>query len=471
MRLFSTPNKGGCLTLELFRIVDEAATLLNKNKKQFEQAEKNIVDFLVKIVIDNENYIGNSSRVKTEDSLKSKIVRKKYYLDYDNGKEILDNLSDVVGVTLECRFKEDEVKLFELIKERFLIDENEYSQSKDNPSVYLNLKMNQPQKQKNGFDDYRIDGYCYQNGVKINFELQIKSLINTFWSGIEHEVIYKNNNYLLFDNFLREILFSIKSNLDTIDYQLTKIYDQMTKVDSQDIGMDGKSFKSFLGKSINDLFSVKLKETIDIEANIKKISALLSHYIYIEDFMRAEQTQIVMMSYFEKLNLLSQSEMDFTIPIQIKEEINNGDLFTKNFGEYCLKVMNVDFDWHVLFSMLFMLQNDDIVITFNKFIKFIKELLFSPSWFKKQLNKLYENCKDTDLESEIFDIVSKSLIQQKTIGIIYEENLYDVMIIIRQTVEDLVSISKEQYNDFNNIKDKRLLSLEEEINEVFNREA
>ena len=110
--------------MELFRIVDEAATLLKKNKKQFEQAEKNIVDFLVKIVIDNENYIGNSSRVKTEESLKSKIVRKKYYLDYHNGKEILDDLSDVVGVTLECRFKEDEIKLFELIKDRFKIDED-----------------------------------------------------------------------------------------------------------------------------------------------------------------------------------------------------------------------------------------------------------------------------------------------------------------------------------------------------------
>ena len=134
-----------------------------------------------------------------------------------------------MGVTLECRFKEDEVRLLKKIKEGFVDDENEFSQAKKDSSIYLNLKMDQPQKQKNGFDDYRIDGYCYQNGVKVNFELQIKSLINTFWSGIEHEVIYKNNNYLLFDNFLKEMLTSIKSNLETIDYQLTKIYGQMTR--------------------------------------------------------------------------------------------------------------------------------------------------------------------------------------------------------------------------------------------------
>lgn len=463
-------NKGGYLTLKLFKLVDETAELLKTNRKQYELAEKNIVDFLVKLVDDNENYIGNTSRVKTEDSLKSKIVRKKYYLDYNNGEEILDNLSDVVGVTLECRFKDDEVKLLNLIKEGFVQTDQQFAQAKDNPSIYLDLKMPQPQAQENGFKDYRIDGYCYQNGTKINFELQIKSLINTFWSGIEHEVIYKNNNYLLFDSFLKEILHSIKSNLDTIDYQLTKIYDQMTQIDSQAVGMDGKSFKSFLGKSINDLFSIKLKETIDIEANIKKISALLSHYIYIEDFVRSEQTQIVMMSYFEKLNLLSQSEMDFTVPIEIKEKVNNGDPFTKQFGDYCLKTMNVDFDWHVLFSMLFMLQDDDIVITFNKFIKFVKELLFSPNWFKEQMEHCKNNSDCDGIERQILEIVAQTLIRQKTIEIIYEENLYDVMIIIREIIEDLVVISGENYSDFKEIKEKKLAHLENAIQKVFTKE-
>lgn len=463
-------NKGGCLTLKLFKIVDETAKLLKTNRKQYEQAEKNIIAFLVDLVEDNENYIGNTSRVKSEDSLKSKIVRKKYYLEYNNGKEILDNLSDVVGVTLECRFKDDEVKLLNLIKKGFTANDEQFSQAKGNPSIYLDLQTPQPQKQENGFKVYRIDGYCYQNGIKINFELQIKSLINTFWSGIEHEVIYKNNNYLLFDSFLKEILHSIKSNLDTIDYQLTKIYDQMTQIDSQAVGMDGKSFKSFLGKSINDLFSIKLKETIDLEANIKKISALLSHYVYIEDFVRSEQTQIVMMSYFEKLNLLSQSEMDFTVPIEIKEEVNNGDPFTKRFGEYCLKTMNVDFDWHVLFSMLFMMQDDDSVITFNKFIKFVKELLFSPNWFKQQMDQCQNNGACVGIERQILEIVAQTLIEQKTIEIIYEENLYDVMVIIREVIEDLVAISKENYSDFKEIKEKKLVHLENEINKVFNKE-
>lgn len=456
--------------MELFKIVDETAALLKDNKKIYELAEQNIVNFLVSVVEDNEVYIGNTSRVKTEDSLKSKIVRKKYYLDYKSGQDIIDNLSDIVGVTLECRFKEDEVRLLEKLKEGFVEDDEEFSQAKNNPSIYLNFKMPQPQKQKNGFDDYRIDGYCYQNGAKINFELQIKSLINTFWSGIEHEVIYKNNNYLLFDSFLKEMLHSIKSNLETIDFQLTKIYEQMTQLDTTSVGMDGKNFKSFMGKSINDLFSVKLKEAIDIEANIKKVSALLSQYIYIEDFVRSETPQIVMMDYFEQLNLLSQTEMDFTVPIVINEEIGNGDQFTKIFGQYCLDVMNVDFDWHVLFSMLFMLQNDDVIIKFDNFIKFIKEILFSPVWLKDQLEELDRYVDTKGLDEEIYEIVAHTLIEQKTIKIVYEENLYDVMVIIRNTMKKLIIESENNLEDYQIEKDKILKNLEMRIENLFNKD-
>lgn len=459
-------KKGGSLKLKLFKIVEESAKVLKENYKHYEKAEKDVVDFLVGLVSDSEVYIGSTSRIKSEDSLKSKIVRKKYYLDYESGSEIIEHLSDIVGVTLECRFKEDEVRLLKKIKEGFIDDDKEFSQAKTDPSIYLNLKMSQPQKQKNGFDDYRIDGYCYQNGKKVNFELQIKSLINTFWSGIEHEVIYKNNNYLLFDNFLKEMLTSIKSNLETVDYQLTKIYGQMTQIDNNVTGMDGENFKPFLGKSINDLFSVKLKETIDIEANIKKISALLSQYIYIEDFVRSEVPQVVMMNYFEQLNLLSNSDMDFTVPIIINEEISNGDLFTKNFGQYCLDVMNVDFDWHVLFSMLFMLQKDDVIIKFDNFIKFIKEILFSPLWFQEQFKELNNYVEYDTFNEDLYELVAKTLIKQKTIEIIYEENLYDVMIIIRNAIAKLISAAKSSPNQFNINKEQIFSEIEFKIDKV-----
>lgn len=450
--------------MKLFNLVDETVELLNENTPRYSLVEKQVNNFLVAVVEDNENYVGFSSRIKSESSLRSKIIKRKYYLEYDSAEMIIDNLSDVIGITIECRFKEDEVKIYNQLREAFNVNGEQFSQSKDNERLYMNFKMLQPQKQNNGFEIYRIDGYYILNDEKVNFELQIKSLINIFWSGIEHEVIYKNNNYLMFDSFLKEMLLSVKMNLDTIDSQLTQIYTEMTHKSNDSIGMDGTNFKGFLGKEINNLFSFKLKETAEIDINIKKISALLSHYLFLEEFVKSETPQMVMLDYFEKLDLLSKQDMDFTVEIELNEDINKDDKFQEIFGGYCRWIMNVDFDWHVLFSMLFMMQDDEVVVQFNKFVNFIKNLLFTPQWFKESVELIEKYDKCENFEEEIYTLVANCLINQQTVSVIYEENLYEIMMIIRMFIEGMINDIdsnfkfdiEERYNDLIN-----------EINDIF----
>lgn len=455
----------GDITLKLFDLIDESAELLLKNQKEYEELENELTQFLTSLVDVNDNYIGVSSRVKSENSLRSKIIKRKYYLKYDNAEDIINNLSDIIGITLECRFKEDEIKLYNQIKHSFIVSHNEYFKSKVNGNIYMNFNMEQPQSQSNGFDIYRIDGYILKDKVRINFELQIKSLINTFWSGIEHEVMYKNNNFLMFDSFLKELLISVKSNLDIIDSQLTQIYTEMTHKSNYSIGMDGTNFKSFLGKEINNLFSHKLKETAEIDIDIKKLSALLSHYLYIEDFVNNSSPQIVMLDYFEKLDLLSKTDMDFTSRIDIVEDISNGDSFQSEFGNYCLEVLNVDFDWHVLFSMLFILQDNETVVNFNKFITFIKKLLFEPRWYSEKTDKLSKIKGLENIKEDVYSLVAQSLIKCESVSVIYEENLYGIMMIIRRFIDNLLQLSdKEELIDI----EGKYEQLRNDISEVFN---
>lgn len=451
--------------MKLFKLVDETADLLNRNYSQYSLVESQVTRYLVDLVSSNENYIGSTSRIKSENSLRNKIIKRKYYLEYETAEEIIDNLSDVIGITLECRFKEDEVKLYNQIIESFEITEDEYSCAKDNNFIFMKLQDKQPQKQTNGFDIFRIDGYYIIGDKKINFELQIKSLINTFWSGIEHEVIYKNNNFLMFDTFLKDLLTSVKSNLDIIDSQLTQIYTEMTHKSNYSIGMDGTNFKSFLAKEINNLFSLKLKETAQIDIDIKKISALLSHYLYLEEFVKSNSPQIVMIDYFEKLDLLSKTDMDFTKRIDIREEISNGDKFQEVFGMYCLYVMNIDFDWHVLFSMLFMLQEDEAVVKFNNFVTFIKHLLFEPSWYKNisEELELVPGCEE--IRDGLYTQVASSLIKQNSVSIIYEENLYCVMVLIREFID---TIQKDIEEGMDIHMKARYKILDEQICAIFN---
>jgi ppGpp synthetase/RelA/SpoT-type nucleotidyltranferase len=132
------------------------------------------------------------SRVKSSESLREKLIRNRFLSELQGTGGSMEELTDLIGITMECRFIRNEVELYHSFFQHFIDDGKVFSQCKENPNVYLNLHMAQPQTQRNGFTIYRIDGHYLFNEEKINFELQIKSLVHSFWSEIEHEVVYKN---------------------------------------------------------------------------------------------------------------------------------------------------------------------------------------------------------------------------------------------------------------------------------------
>ena len=206
--------------------------------------------------------VGFSSRIKSIGSLKEKMIRNKYYLQFSTGEEVLNFLPDLIGLTVECRFISDENRIYQAIRHHFsFVEGQEYAQCMLYPDLCLNLAMPQPQLQRNGFTIYRIDGYYLFNGRKVNFELQIKSMVHSFWSEIEHQVVYKNTQYVMFDSFMKDILASIRDNLDVVDHQLEIVYTQILNQNKdKDIGMSERGFKMFMAKSISDLYAIKMIE-------------------------------------------------------------------------------------------------------------------------------------------------------------------------------------------------------------------
>src|SRR5699024_8045081 len=115
----------------------------------------------------------------------------------------------------------DERLIYEELMDQFTIPVgNGYYRCRDSEFIFLNLDEIQPQSQRNGFGIYKIDGYYEDVKGRINFELQIKSLVNVFWGEIDHRILYKNYNYLMTEDFFRDIMYSIKDNLTMIDRQL-----------------------------------------------------------------------------------------------------------------------------------------------------------------------------------------------------------------------------------------------------------
>ena len=110
---------------------------------------------------------------------------------------------------------------------------------------------------KIGFAIYRIDGYYLKDGMRVNVELQIKALVHSFWGEIEHKLVYKNTNYYVYDDFMKDLLASIKANLTITDRQLNIIYNQMQESSVSDTSITEGTFEKQISKAINDLFARK----------------------------------------------------------------------------------------------------------------------------------------------------------------------------------------------------------------------
>ena len=213
------------MNIKEFDYLEIALKELTDNKEVLLKSSMNLEKEFFNIL--NESYCDFSNiscRVKSTESLSEKILRNHYYKRYPDANKLISKLSDLIGLRIECRFGDDEKKIYRFLKKYFNKKANDdfyFSDSSSN--IFLKLSGKQPQKQRNGFTIYRIDGkYVYDNLV-IPFELQIKSLTNMFWSEIEHQIIYKNSNYVIEDKFLKDIMNSIKNNLTMIDNQLLTV--------------------------------------------------------------------------------------------------------------------------------------------------------------------------------------------------------------------------------------------------------
>ncbi|MTM40079.1 (p)ppGpp synthetase, partial [Turicibacter sanguinis] len=189
------------MPLAEFKYIEKALATLDKKSEQLQIISTLLqIEFEQIVNLYDIEYLNITSRVKSHDSLKEKILRQGYYKKYNDPIRLIYHLSDLIGVRIECRFEQDEREIYKILRKHFNIrNEEGYYYNDMNPNVKLSLDGRQPQKQKNGFKIYRIDGIITDTNTDLPFELQIKSLVNTFWGEIEHKIIYKNYSYLLVD--------------------------------------------------------------------------------------------------------------------------------------------------------------------------------------------------------------------------------------------------------------------------------
>ncbi|MEN8075525.1 GTP pyrophosphokinase [Clostridioides difficile] len=455
------------MNIKEFDYLEIALNELENNKEILLKASMDLENDFLDIL--NESYCDFSNiscRVKSTESLREKILRNHYYKRNPNPKELIYKLSDLIGIRIECRFGDDEKKIYRFLKKYFNKRANDdfyFSDSSDN--IFLKLSGKQPQKQKNGFTIYRIDGKFIYDDLVIPFELQIKSLTNMFWSEIEHQIIYKNSNYVIEDQFLKDIMNSIKNNLTMIDNQLLTVLKHVESKKTKSNASNKRHLQEIISKFIYDMFSKKMKESIDMNINFKDSCETIVEYVFFKNNISNESDYTeVLINALNRLNMISDEKLDFNSYLNFERDVLYDDSFKKIIGEYFEKVINNEFNWNLFFRILFSLEPLDNVGDFEKFLSYLKVSYTESKYINREKDMLITRFSNDFLiiDDAVKNQIARTLVSIDKIDIVYDyaiEEVNDTVEYIYKYIYDNISTIEQ----WNNNSEAILLHLHNEI--------
>lgn len=434
------------MRLALFDLLDETLDLYDKNIGVYRHIESQINLELNAIFESKKDCIvGYQSRIKARESIREKIIRNRYYITFDNAAAILASMSDIIGCRIECRFLKDEIALLELLKQKFTYGETDFKATSKYSNLYLDVVSKQPQVQKNGLNIYRLDGYYIFRNEKVKFELQIKSLVNSFWGSIEHKLVYKNNNYLDVDDFMSKMLVSINQSLNVLDAQLNIVHDQIQTISRKDIEFNEKNIELLITKAINDLFSIKMKENLGFSLSIKYTSKVLANYLFNKDILHEHNGEDRIANLLKILRKLSVMDINFETNIELSYfEAKNE--FQDIFGHDLIQRMNIDYDWYIFFKMLFAIEPHLDSIVFVHFLEIIQETMIESYWFETSFATL-PKAEASLIQKELMSIFTHALIHSNSVQIVANVTTQELNQIFRQFVT-VIEMECNSHNAF-----------------------
>ena len=416
------------MKLEIFDFVDDSLKILDKFSPELVTLSSELENFYKKYLSESDYFLNVSSRIKSPMSLKEKILRNNYYLMFSDAEGFFFELSDLIGIRLECRFIEDEEKLYQAIKRIFCLQRRDgYYYNDEFPNILLNLTDKQPQIQKNGFEIYRLDGIIIGESATFHYELQLKSLVNMFWGEIEHKILYKNYNYMPIEDFYRDIMSSIKGNITMIDRQLMILHDHLNDMNSYDSQSRKKQFETMISKAIYELYSIKIKKKLGFVVDFRNTCDLITDYLLKKDrqYQNIEYPQMIT-KIMARFNEIISNQLDFDEYLYFEREVTFEGEFESKIGKAVYKAINKDFRWNMLFRIIFDIEVGNNAEDFEGFIKYIKNRFYNP--LMEDLNFLEALSKDDKkyIIDETLLMISDCFLSSLSIDFIDNENILNI---------------------------------------------
>ncbi|ONI40512.1 hypothetical protein AN639_00005 [Candidatus Epulonipiscium fishelsonii] len=429
------------MELQIFGFVDEVLDKLDAMREEVEIASKEIEEYFKTVLDGNiEGYLNINTRVKSRSSLKEKILRYDYYSKYKTVETLYEKLSDLVGIRIECRFIEDELIIYKLIKAHFNSAHDKYigySYNKNGNNMFLEITTKQPKEQKNGIKMYRIDGkYLFKEQI-INFEIQIKSLVNIFWSEIEHKVIYKNYNYIVADRFYKDIMRSIKNSLSTIDQQLLLISNQFERFKSTTLDIRNNQVETLLSKIIYDLFAERMKKDIGLLVDFRKSCDTLVKYILRDVSPNSNiHYNALLVAILNRLNAIDESEINFNKVLAFERKLAFKDEFTLIIGNHIQSVLNKEFQWNLFFRILFYIEPENNTSDLENFLEFYKKRM-SYNLNTSKLKKIIGEKETSIILDELLIKFANTFVEINSVQLLYDNIIEELKIVLNSVLDKI----------------------------------
>lgn len=413
------------MRLDIFDFIDNTMDLIGEYEEVIKEGEHELEDFFEEMFLQEDNVLNIVSRVKSKDSLKEKILRQDFYLKYKTPENSVKNLSDLIGVRIECRFIEDEKEVYEKVLEVFNIHEGKgYYYNEKKPNILLKLDDKQPQTQRNGFGIYKVDG-IYSNGKEsVNFELQIQSLVNVFWGEVEHKILYKNYKYLLTEDLFKDVMHSLRENLSMIDRQLMILYNHLRDMDESNQDKRREQMESLLSKIVYEIYSEKTKEEFGFIVDYRKTCDVIVSYVLkkngctdLEDYDRA------FLEVLERVYQIEEDEIHFDNYIEFEGEIEYEDEFCKAIGEAILEIINRDFKWNLFFKIIFQIEPGSNEDNFKGVLVFLRNRFLGNLQNHEGLNSKLSSGERREIYNHIMKLIATAFVGNREIEFINDDNI------------------------------------------------
>ncbi|MEA5004685.1 MAG: hypothetical protein VB081_14450, partial [Christensenella sp.] len=350
--------------MDIFKYVDEVVGYYETVQYRYKNIAHDLKHMLEDVIVKNSEYTLNISyRVKETDSVREKLIRNSYYRMHTSKEEVVANIQDIIGIRIECKFNEDEQYVYQLMLKMFnKTDDQIFFYNSKFPKMRFKLNEKQPSKQKNGFDIYKIDARYEDNKgeedeIRVNFEIQIKSMINMFWGEIEHKIIYKNPSYFMVEQQVIENLVSIKENLNLVDHQLHDLYKRYKRDNSSKLHYRKETIENIVSKLVHDTIARKMKNDLGFVVQFKESCDSIIDYLFIvNNAAQMEDYGRILTDIFYITSNMTGEEMNFRESLELERGFSTGDPFVDTVGTTIQRLMNVDFNWHLYCMILFELE-------------------------------------------------------------------------------------------------------------------